>query len=98
MTNISGFPGGYADKESTCNVWDLGLIPGLGRFPGEGNGYPPQYSGLENSMDCIVHAVAKSWTQQSDFHFHWTARSNQSVEKEINTEYSLEGLMLKLKL
>ena len=41
---------------------DLGLIPGLGRYPGEGKGYPLQYSGLENSMDCIVHGVAKSQT------------------------------------
>ena len=47
------FPGDSAGKESTCNVKDLGLIPGLGRFPGEGNGYPLQYSGLENSMDYI---------------------------------------------
>ena len=44
-------------------------IPGLGRFPGEGKGYPLQYSGLENSMDCIVHGVEKSWTRLSDFHF-----------------------------
>ena len=56
------------DKESTGNVGDLGLIPGLGRSPGEGKGYPLQHSDLENSMDCIVHAVAKSWTQLSDFH------------------------------
>ena len=48
---------------------DLGLIPGLGRSPGEGNSYPLQYSGLENSMDCIVHGVAKSQTRLSDFHF-----------------------------
>ena len=47
-----GFPGGSAGKESTCNVGDLGLIPGLGRSPGEGIGYTRQYSGLENSMDC----------------------------------------------
>ena len=47
-----------AGKESTCNAGDLGLIPGLGRFPGEGKGYPLQCSGLENSMDCIVHGVA----------------------------------------
>ena len=47
-------------KESICNAGDLGLIPGLGRSPGEGKGYPLQYSGLENSMDCIVHGVAKS--------------------------------------
>ena len=57
-----GFPHGSAGKESTRNVGDLGLILGLGRSPGEGNGYPLQYSGLENSMDCIVHGVAKSRT------------------------------------
>ena len=49
-----GFPGGSAGKESACSEGDLGLIHGLGRSPGEGNGYPLQYSGLENSMDCIV--------------------------------------------
>ena len=64
-----GFSYGSACKESTCNVGDLGLIPGLGKAPGEGKGYPFQYSGLENSMDCIVHGVAKSWTELSDFHF-----------------------------
>ena len=63
------FPCGSAGKESACNSGDLGLIPGLGRSPGEGKGYPLQYSGLENSMDCIVHGVAKSWTRLSDFHF-----------------------------
>ena len=52
------FPCGSAGKESTCNVGDLGSIPGLGRSPGEGKGYPLQYSGLENSMDCIVHGVS----------------------------------------
>ena len=52
-----GFPGGSDCKESACNVGDLGSIPGLGRSPGEGNGYPLQCSGLENSMDCIVHGV-----------------------------------------
>ena len=56
-----GVPRGSVDKESTCNVEDLGLIPGLGRSPGEGKGYLLQYSGLENSKDCIVHGVAKSW-------------------------------------
>ena len=53
-------------KESACNAGDLGSIPGLGRFPGAGKGYPLQYSGLENSMDCIVHGVAKSWIQRSN--------------------------------
>ena len=61
------FLGGSAGKESYCNVGDLGSIPGLGRYSGEGNGYPLQFSGLGNSMDCIVHGVAKSWTQLSDF-------------------------------
>ena len=67
--SILGFPCGSAGKESTCNVRDLGSIPGLGRSPGERKGYPLQYSGLENSMDCIVHGVAKRWTRLSDFHF-----------------------------
>ena len=64
-----GFPGGSAGKESACNVGDLCLIPGLGRSPGEGKGYELQYSGLENSMDCIVHVVTKNQTLLSDFHF-----------------------------
>ena len=55
-----GFPCGSAGKEPACNVRDLGLIPGLVRSPGEGKGYPLQYSGLENSMDCIVHGVTNS--------------------------------------
>ena len=58
-----GFPGGLDSNESTCKAGDLGLIPGLGRFPGEGNGYPLQYSCLENSVDrgawwATVHGVA----------------------------------------
>ena len=57
-----GFSGYSAGKKSACNAGDFGLIPGLGRSPGEGNGYPLQYSGLENSMDCIVNGVAKSQT------------------------------------
>ena len=69
MKPYQGFPGGSASKEPTCNVGDLGSIPGLERSPGEGKGYPLQYSGLENSMSCIVHEVAKSQTQLSDFHF-----------------------------
>ena len=58
----SGFPGGSTGKESACNVRDLGSIPGLGRSPGEGKGYAVQHSGLENSMDYIVHGVTKSQT------------------------------------
>ena len=62
---------GSAGRECAYNVGDLGSIPGLGRSPGEGKGYPLQYSGLENSMDSIVPGVAKSRTQLSDFHFHF---------------------------
>ena len=60
-----GFP---CIAESTCNAGDLLSIPGLGRYPGKGKSYPLQYSGLENSMDCAVHGVAKSQTWLSDFH------------------------------
>ena len=66
---VMGFPCGSAGKESACNARDLGSIPGLGRSPGDGKGYPLQYSGLENSMYCIVHGVAKSRARLSDFHF-----------------------------
>ena len=57
-----GFPCTSAGKESACNVENLGSIPGLGRYSGEGKGCPLQYSGLENSMDYIVHGVAKNRT------------------------------------
>ena len=56
---MRGFPGGSAGKESACIAGDLGLIPGLKRSPGEGKGYPLQYSGLENPMDCIIHGVTE---------------------------------------
>ena len=68
---IPGFPGGSASKESACNAGDLGVIPGLGRFPGEGNDNPLQYSCLDNPMDrgawqATVHVFAKSHTWLSD--------------------------------
>ena len=66
-------PDSSVGKESTSNVGDLGSIPGLGRSPGEGKGYPLQYSGLENLMDCIVHGVAKSQTQLIDS-LHFTSQ------------------------
>ena len=59
-------------KESACNAGDPGLIPGLGRSPVEGKGYPLQYSGLENSMDCISMG-SQSQTRLSDFHFHFSS-------------------------
>ena len=64
-----GYPGGSEGKESTCNARDLRSTSGFGRSPGGGDGNPLLCSGLENSMDCIVHGVTKSRTQQSDFHF-----------------------------
>ena len=64
-----GFPGGSVGKKPACNKGNLGSIPGLGRSPGEGNIYPFQYSGLENSVDCMVPGVAKSQIQLSNFHF-----------------------------
>ena len=73
---IWGFPCGSAGKESACNAGDLGLIPGLGRSPGEGKGYPLQYSGLENSMDCMttgllinVHCLSRLMTHKSWVNF-----------------------------
>ena len=71
---LVGFPCDSADKESTCNAGDLGLIPGLGRSPGGGHGNPLQCSYLENPMDrgawwTTLHVVAESQTQLSDFHF-----------------------------
>ena len=63
----SGFPCDSASKEAAYNAGDLGSIPGLGRSPGEGKDYPLQYSGLENSMKCIVHVVTKSQTLLSDW-------------------------------
>ena len=66
-----GFPCGSAGKAFACNAGDLGLIPGLGRSPGDGKGYSLQFSGLENSMDCIVHGVTNSRKWLSNFHFHF---------------------------
>ena len=70
---LQGLPGG---SESACNAEDTGLIPGQGRSPGKGNGYPLQYSSLENSMDrgawwATVHGVTKSQTRPSNQHFYF---------------------------
>ena len=73
---------------------DLGWILGLGRSPGEGKGYPLQYSGLENSMDCIVHGIAKSWTRLSDFHFDYTLTgfTGGAIGKEPACQCRRQGL------
>ena len=78
-----GFPCGSAGKESTCNAGDLGSTSGLGRSLKERKGYPLQYSGLENPMDCIVHEVTKGRTQPRDFHF----------TKDGNTYYAIKCLV-----
>ena len=99
---FSGFPRGSAGEESHCpsprNAGDLGSIPGLGRSPGDGKGDPLdllQYCGLENSMDCVVHEVAKSRTQLSDFHFHITYSAPSGLGYSI---WNLHGLMWDLSL
>ena len=81
ITCNKGFPDSSVGKESTCSAGDLGLIPGLGRSAGEGIGYPLLYSGLENSMDCIVHEVAKSHTRLSGFHFHFKVQQGSGWVK-----------------
>ena len=89
-----GFPGGSAGKESVCNVRDLGLIPRLGRFPREGNSYPLQYSGLENSMDC-KELDTTEWLSLSDPSvdklLHWILRKNLIIEF-----YSIRHFLKKL--
>ena len=64
-------------------VKNLPVMPGLGGSPGERKGYPVQYSGLENSMDCVVHGVAKSWTRLSGFHFTLCSRRNWTPGREV---------------
>ena len=92
-----GFPCGSAGKENACTAGDLGSIPGLGRSPGEGKGYPLQYSSLQNSMDCIVHVVAKNWTRLSDFHFHICSFNFGSLKKS-QKERSYQKLKKKKKV
>ena len=75
---MKGFPDSSAGKQTAHNSGDLGSIRGLGRPPGEGKGYPLQYSGLENSMDCMAHGVAKSRTRLSDFHFSLSLENGEN--------------------
>ena len=83
-------------KESACNAGDLGSIFGLGRSPGEGNGYPLKYSGLKNSMDrgawqAIVHGVTKSRIWPSNFHFHPTRKDYYYSNPLMNDMLQLLG-------
>ena len=86
-----GFPCGSAGKESACNAGDLGSILGLGRSPGEGKGYPLQYSGLENPVDCIIHGGKKNQTWLSDFHFHLPVYWGDPLST-IGSEYFYENI------
>ena len=70
---------------------DLGLIPGLGRSPGEGKGYPLQYSDLENSVHCSVFGVAKSQTRLSDFHFDFTLKTLEILQESQKKKVTLQG-------
>ena len=97
---LSGFPSGSDGEESACNARDLGSIPGLGRSPEEGNGYPLQYSGLENSTDkgawqATVHGVTKSQTRLSNVNFHFwrislESRPNQGTKTRQGTGQKLK--------
>ena len=85
---ILSFPCGSAGKESACNVGDLGSIHGLGGSPGEGKGCPLQYSGLEDSIDCIVYGVAElDTTEQLSLHF------NLQVNKYMFKNYNFNFLI-----
>ena len=75
---VLGFPCGSAARETACNAGDLGSVPGLGRSPGKGKGYPLQYYGLENSMDCIIHGAHR----ESDM-TEWLALSHCSILDQI---------------
>ena len=71
VKRMEDFPGGSVVKNlpaSAETTGEMSSIPGLGRSPGEGKGYPLQYSGLKNAMDCVIHQVTKSGTQLSNFH------------------------------
>ena len=79
-----GFPGGSDGKGPACNAKDLSSVPGLGRSPGEGKGYPLQYSGLENSMNGIVHGVTKSRTRQNDFRLALSERATVTTQISLH--------------
>ena len=100
-----GFPGGSEGKESACSTGDLGLIPGLGRSPGEGNGYPLQYSCLGNPLNreawrAPVHGVAKRQLCPSDSHFPFLSHSQQcrrggSFDLTLQKRITLRGSELR---
>ena len=91
-------PNSSAGKDSACNAGDPGSIPVLGRSPGEEKGYQQQYSGLQNSVDCIVHRFAKSWTSLNDFHFsHLGNPETKAVNYKIYLDEEKKKLALAMK-
>ena len=100
LGNILGFPGGSEVKASACNAEDLGSVPGSGRYPGEGNSNPLQYSCLENPMDrgawwATVHGVAKSRTRLSDLTLTFCFQLISQFLRFIHVACSLFFLLLK---
>ena len=83
---IRGFPGGSEDKASACNAGDLGLIPELGRSPGEAKGYTLQHSGLENSIDCIVYEVTESAATE------WLSLSLSNIKTFIRPHHKFHSV------
>ena len=81
---LLGFPCGSAGKESIYKAGDLGSIPGLGRSPEEGKGYPLQYSGLENSMDCIVHGAHKASDMTEQLSLNTSGDSDHQEDPSIS--------------
>ena len=96
IMSSSCVPDSSVGKEFACSAGDLGLIPGLGRSPGEGKGYPLQYSGLENSVDYIVHGLTRSQTQLSNFHFHFLSSSWCFQILDMIPEFYLDCLLFSL--
>ena len=95
-----GFLGGSDGEESASNSRDLGSIPASGRFPGEGNGNPFEYSCLENSMDrgawrATVHGVTKSRTQLNDYYSHFHETDKGSISKMHKQFIQLNSLKKK---
>ena len=93
---LCGFLGGSAGKESACNARDLGSIPELERSPGEGEGYPLQYSGLENSMEYKVHGVTKNRTCLSYFPFPFQSTKVFGIHMGILYQQPWKALALAL--
>ena len=101
-SSILQLPSGSAGKESACSASDLGSVPGLARSPGDENSYPLQYSGLENSMYCIVHGVAKNGLAtfilgyKNDSCIITTVYSTVAKKKKQNTLNALKRIILLL--